>query len=158
MEAQNVPVDLMPETHWAEVDQGEFSAAWVTCRSVRHWPRRGGFWRCRSGANTAPYVVKPKTPSGSVEAAQRLFAAVQPIAGTLAETYLRSRGITRITGLDALRSHPRCYYRANGVTEIWPAMIAAVTDNDGKITGVQRTWLAGDGSGNPIHQMPGLNT
>ena len=31
-------------------------------------------------------------------------------------------------------------------TETWPAMIAAVTDLDGRITGAHRTWLATDGS------------
>jgi Toprim domain len=44
--------------------------------------------------------------------------------------------------------HPRCYYRpdADAPTETWPALIAAVTDLAGKITGVHRTWL--DPSGN----------
>ena len=32
-------------------------------------------------------------------------------------------------------------------TETWPAMIAAVTDLAGRITGAHRTWLAPDGSG-----------
>jgi hypothetical protein len=31
------------------------------------------------------------------------------------------------------------------MTQTWPAMIAAVTDLDGQITGVHRTWLAPDG-------------
>ena len=43
----------------------------------------------------------------------------------------------------ALRFHPRCYYRSDvdAPTEIWPALIAAVTDLAGNITGVLRTWL-----------------
>ena len=43
----------------------------------------------------------------------------------------------------SLRFHPRCYYRpdADAPTEIWPAMIAAVTDLQGHITGAHRTWL-----------------
>jgi hypothetical protein len=67
----------------------------------------------------------------------------QPIAGTVVETYLRGRGITNLDGIDSLRSHPRCYYRpdAGAPTEIWPAMIAAVTDLQGHITGAHRTWL-----------------
>jgi hypothetical protein len=46
-------------------------------------------------------------------------------------------------GNAALRFHPRCYYRsdADAPTETWPALIAAVTDLDGAITGVHRTWL-----------------
>ena len=44
---------------------------------------------------------------------------------------------------DSLRFHPRCYYRPDehAPTETWPAMIAAVTDLDGRITGAHRTWL-----------------
>ena len=82
-------------------------------------------------------------PVGSPEAARRLFAMSQPIARTLVETYLRSRGITALHGTGSLRFHPRCYYRPDGggPTETWPAMIAAVTDLDGRITGAHRTWL-----------------
>jgi hypothetical protein len=94
---------------------------------------------------------EPRAPvaAGSPDAARRLFHAGQPIKGTLAETYLRARGITYLDDLPALRFHPRCYYRAdeNAPVETWPAMLAAVTDLDGTITGVHRTWLARDGSG-----------
>jgi hypothetical protein len=67
----------------------------------------------------------------------------QPIAGTVAEAYLRNRGITDLPGTGCLRFHPRCYYRPDAwsPTETWPAMIAAVTDLDAKITGAHRTWL-----------------
>jgi hypothetical protein len=82
-------------------------------------------------------------PTGSPESARRLFAMSQPIVGTVVETYLRQRGITNLDGIDSLRSHPRCYYRpeADAPTEIWPAMIAAVSDLQGHITGAHRTWL-----------------
>jgi hypothetical protein len=95
--------------------------------------------------------LEPRVPvaAGSSDAARRLFQAGQPIKGTLAETYLRARGITYLDDLPALRFHPRCYYRAdeNAPVETWPAMLAAVTDLQGTITGVHRTWLARDGSG-----------
>jgi len=82
-------------------------------------------------------------PPGSPESARRLFGMSRPIAGTVVETYLRGRGITNLDGIDSLRSHPRCYYRpeADSPTETWPAMIAAVTDLQGHITGAHRTWL-----------------
>ena len=71
----------------------------------------------------------------------------RPLAGTVAETYLRRRGITLLHGTANLRFHPRCYYKPeDGPTETWPAMIAAVTDLTGRITGAHRTWLAPDGS------------
>jgi hypothetical protein len=73
----------------------------------------------------------------------------QKLRGTLAETYLRRRGITVFDGTAALRFHPRCYYRPGGdaPTEAWPALIAAVTDLSGTITGVHRTWLDPAGPG-----------
>jgi hypothetical protein len=92
---------------------------------------------------------RPPVPTGSPEAARRLFASAKPIPGTLAAIYLRSRGITDVHDLTALRFHPRCFYRAHegAPRETWPALLAAVTDLDGSITGVLRTWLARDGSG-----------
>jgi Toprim domain len=86
---------------------------------------------------------QPPAPTGSPESARRLFAMSQPIAGTIAETYLRQRGITALHDIRALRFHPRCYYRpdVDAPTEIWPALIAAVTDLAGTITGAHRTWL-----------------
>ncbi|MYZ47894.1 DUF7146 domain-containing protein [Propylenella binzhouense] len=82
-------------------------------------------------------------PQGSPEAARRLWAISQSIAGTLAETYLRSRGIMDLRNVGSLRFHPRCYYRADedSPTETWPALIASVRDLDGTLTGVHRTWL-----------------
>ena len=87
--------------------------------------------------------------TGSPEAARRLFAMARPIHGTLAETYLRRRAITYLSNLPALRFHPRCFYRGDDSTsrETWPALLAAITNPDGAITGVQRTWLARCGTG-----------
>lgn len=91
-------------------------------------------------------------PTGSPEAARRLSAMARPIAGTVAETYLRNRGLTDLRQCTALRFHPRCYYRGDEddprdrVRDAWPALIAAVTDLSGTQTGAHRTWL--DPSGN----------
>ena len=86
-------------------------------------------------------------PVGSPESARRLFAMSQTISGTVVEAYLRKRGITGLHGTGSLRFHPCCYYRPDrhSPTETWPAMIAAVTDLDGRITGAHRTWLDGSG-------------
>jgi len=82
-------------------------------------------------------------PTGSPKAARRLFAMSQPIAGTLAEAYLRNRGLAALSNTASLRFHPRCYYRPDrhSETESWPALIASVADLDGTITGAHRTWL-----------------
>lgn len=80
----------------------------------------------------------------TVEAARNLFATGEPIAGTQAEAYMRHRGID-VARFDCrwLRFHPRCYYRENDAAPLrfFPALLAAVTDNQGRITGVHRTWL-----------------
>ena len=94
-----------------------------------------------SNARQAP------APVGSPEAACRLFAMSKPIVRTLVETYLRNRGIPALHGTGNLRFHPGCYYRPDRdkPTQTWPAMIAAVTDLHGRITGAHRTWLDPDG-------------
>jgi len=88
-------------------------------------------------------------PQGSPESAQRLFAMSKPLHGSLGEAYLRGRAITHLIDLPALRFHPRCYYRldADADTQTLPALIAAVTDLRGAITGVHRTWLDPSGRG-----------
>jgi hypothetical protein len=93
--------------------------------------------------------ARPPVPGGSPEAARRLFASAKPIPGTLAAIYLRHRGIAVAGDLSALRFHPTCFYRAHegAPREIWPALLAAVNDAEGIVTGVLRTWLARDGSG-----------
>ena len=94
-----------------------------------------------------PRSGTPRAANGSPEAARRLFGMSQPVARTLVETYLRDRGIRPLHDDGALRFHPRCYYRPDeySPTETWPAMIAQVTDLDGRITGAHRTWLDPDG-------------
>tara|TARA_R110000868_G_scaffold293634_4_gene554132 strand:- start:54 stop:1118 length:1065 start_codon:yes stop_codon:yes gene_type:complete len=93
------------------------------------------------------YERKAPAPTGSPLAAKRLSSMAQPIAGTLVESYLRNRGITVLQGTDSLRFHPHCYYRPDehAPTETWPAMVASVTDHDGRLTGAHRTWLDPNG-------------
>ncbi len=100
---------------------------------------------------TRKHSFGPPARAGSPTAARRLFAASKPIIGTLAATYLQSRGITHLADLPALRFHPRCYYwpiddDAQGTPGAFPALIASVTDDDGTQTGTHRTWLGASGS------------
>jgi hypothetical protein len=90
-----------------------------------------------------PSAQPPPAPTNSPEAAPRLFRAGRPIPGTPAEAYLRARGITGRLDWPALRFHPSVYYREtqHAPLEAWPAFLAAVTDLDGHVTGIQRTWL-----------------
>ncbi len=110
-----------------------------------------------------PAPVRTPVPAGSPEAARRLIAMSQPIRRTLVETYLRTRGIKAVHDAGALRYQPRCCYRPDddSAAQRRPAMIAAVTDLGGKITGAHRTWLAPDGFGKapvdtPRRAMGGL--
>ena len=86
---------------------------------------------------------KPRLPVESPEAARRLFRLGRPVPGTHAEVYLRERGITVRLDWPSLRFHPALWYRADrdAARESWPGLLAAVTDVDGRITGVHRTWL-----------------
>lgn len=100
-------------------------------------------------ASAPPASDRDRDSSDASAAARRLFRMAQGLGGSVAETYLRTRGLTSLRQLPALRFHPRCYYRPEdgGLTEQWPALLAAVTDLKGRQTGTHRTWLAHDGSG-----------
>ena len=98
--------------------------------------------------SSGPTMRRSPKPTGSPDAARRLYAMSQPIGRTLAATYLSSRGIVALHGTESLRFHPRCYYRPDehAPSQNWPAMIGSVTDLAGMITGAHRTWLERDGS------------
>jgi hypothetical protein len=92
--------------------------------------------------NPAPRKSKPGTP----EAARRLWAATRSLPGTIARDYLIGRAITDLRDDASLRFHPHCFYRPSDeddplVRRAWPALIAAVTDDQGRVMGIHRTWL-----------------
>ncbi|POF61514.1 hypothetical protein KMAL_28800 [Novacetimonas maltaceti] len=103
--------------------------------------------RAEERLRTAP-LQRHETGGTSTDAARRLWDASRSLSG-IADAYLRSRDLANLSGLAALRFHPDCYYRADAdsPTETWPALIAAVTDLKGRVTGVHRTWLARGGKG-----------
>jgi len=87
--------------------------------------------------------------SDSMHAARRLFDLAKPIKSTLAEKYLLQRSLTNLLQTHSLRFLDRCYYtREDGKRFVLPALIAAITDGHGGITGVQKTWLSEDGHKN----------
>ena len=86
-----------------------------------------------------------KAAGGSPGSARRLVAASRPIGGSVVEEYLASRLLGGPFG-PPLGYHPRCFYRpseedADALPLAWPAMIAAVTDDEGTIHGAHRTWI-----------------
>lgn len=99
-------------------------------------------------------LPRPQTPltqsapakRGSAKAARRLWRMGQPVEGTLAERYLEKRGLVGMAPTHALRFHPSCFYWRKGHPPLeppatWPALLAKVTDLDGRLTGLHRTWL-----------------
>ena len=74
------------------------------------------------------------------EAARRLWRRCRAIGGSHAEAYLHARGLAHCS-FPALRFHPELFYRDGAGMRRLPALVAAITGNDGVLTGVQRTWL-----------------
>lgn len=96
-------------------------------------------------------VVKRPSESDAEQQRQRMIAwardlwrSCRPAAGTPAEAYLRSRGIT-LPVPPTLRFHPGLKHKGTGLT--FPAMVAAVQAGDGLVTGIHRTFLLPDGRG-----------
>lgn len=85
--------------------------------------------------------------------AKAIWRAAQPVTGTLAETYLRNRGLhlpipdsIRFTSLRYGKSGPE-----------HPVLVAAIASVDDKLVGIQRTYLAPDGKGKAAVPKPKLS-
>jgi hypothetical protein len=76
-------------------------------------------------------------------AAARLWQEAAPADGTVAERYLRTRGI-RDAIPETLRFHPNCPHPSRTTL---PALVAAVADVGMKFRGIHRIFLRGDGLG-----------
>ncbi len=91
--------------------------------------------------------------------AARLFASGRPLPGTMAEAYLRDRGLGLPTALPALRFHPHCYCRADdGSCRELPALLGAITNLDGCLVGVHRTFLNPGGFSEPLLGKADIDT
>ena len=93
------------------------------------------------------FLARPVAPAAgesdtydATEAARCLWRRCRAIDGTHAERYLRARGLARCR-FAALRFHPELRYREGPTVRRLPALVAAVTGDDGALLGVQRTWL-----------------
>jgi hypothetical protein len=134
--------------HWTDSATGEYGDLLDLIRRNRDLH---GFGETLAEARIFLALPHPAVKGGrmlpvrrnSPEAARRLFRAGRPVPGTLAEAYLRARGITGRIDWPALRFHPNVYYRPTDDAPLqkYPALLAAVTGIDGALTGVQRTWL-----------------
>jgi hypothetical protein len=79
-----------------------------------------------------------------IEYARRLWRQSRCAIGTVAEQYLRGRGIT-IPPPPPIRFLPRFKHREDGWA--FPVMIAGIQDPNGNFSGVSITWSSADGSG-----------
>lgn len=95
----------------------------------------------------------PSSKSDRQEEARSIWRAAEPIKGTVAETYLRHRGI-HIQLPETLRFARLRYGRSR---EQYPCLIAAVTIGDRRLIGIQRTFLAEDGNGKAPVPKPKLS-
>lgn len=101
-----------------------------------------------TGWRAAPPVRRESPPPPKEKDSTReiaiILARTVPIAGTLAETYLRSRGLV-VPSCENLRFHPDLVHWETRTGS--PAMVAVIRDAEGEATGLHRTWLALDGTG-----------
>ena len=130
--------------HWTDSAVGEHGDLLDLIALNRGLSFRAALTEARSFLALPQAFLPPvPAPAGSSEAARRLFRMGRSVPGTLAETYLRARGILGPLDWPCLRFHPAVWHRAHAAAprEAWPALLAAVTDGNGRITGLQRTWL-----------------
>ncbi len=161
-----------------ETSDGGFPGKWTDAQSGEHGDLLDILRAATAGGTVAEalreardFLNQPDPPpspgrarsrrrrSSPSVAARRLLDLSRPINGTLAQVYLRGRGIPTLPGLAALRFHPRCWYRPSAddqlnVPDAMPAMIAAVTDLNGRVTGAHRTWLTMDGQDKALVASP----
>jgi DNA primase len=117
--------------------------------------------RLRREAGASPVRPERKADGGEADRetarkqaeARAIWAAARPIAGTIAETYLRAARAISLAPPDCLRFHPALPLGPTSVGDM-PAMVAAVTDLSGAVVAVQRTFLLPDGSGKAAIERP----
>ena len=104
---------------------------------ARAFPRPAGCAGPRSGDCAGSRL---RRAYDATEAARRLWRRCRAVAGSHAERYLWARGLSRCR-FAALRFHPRASLSRGATVRRFPALVAAVTGDDGRVLGVQRTWL-----------------
>ena len=95
-------------------------------------------------ADAQPHAAESARREDSRRFARRIWKATRPLAGTVAEASLEARGVGNVAGAPALRFHPSLTHRT--APGRFPALVAGVQDVGGRFLGIQRTYLAVDGS------------
>jgi putative DNA primase/helicase len=112
-----------------------------TCQECGH-PKRGGYcYYCGTGKRPRKSAAQRAEDEAR---ALSIWREAVPITGTLAERYLRQhRKIEMLPPGDALRFHPRCPF---DYRQRVAAMVALLSDADGRPCGIHRTPLTPDGA------------
>ena len=108
-----------------------------------HSERRAVETSNRAGAMSC--AASPPRCEDFRRCARRIWKATRPLAGTVAERYLDARGVGHVAGAPALRFHPSLTHRNEPGR--FPCLVAGVQDATGAFMGIQRCYLAPDGSG-----------
>jgi putative DNA primase/helicase len=98
-----------------------------------------------------PRAVKSDDVAWKLEAARKIWAERQSIAGTIAEAYLMSRAVALMDDVlesDALGYHRDCPLRIDGARQRRPALVAKMVDvHSNAFRGIHRTFIKALGSG-----------
>ena len=135
--------------HTRKMDRRRDQRAWRSARSHPSAHRRSIAAARHGGGPRLPlHCRRPLPPMAAITPAAMtvrkrraaLWRRCRPIDGTHAEAYLHARAIG-LCRFPALRFHPDLIHRGDDGIHRLPALVAAVTGDDGAIEGVQRTWL-----------------
>lgn len=104
-------------------------------------------------ALTDPVLVAMRRAE-SIRRAREIWREATPIGWSLTETYLNNRGVGYAVPGSVRHSHVARWWDENGCEgPREPAMLAAMQDSEGRVCGMQRTFLDSDGRksgrGNP---------
>jgi phage/plasmid primase-like uncharacterized protein len=135
--------------HWTDAATGEYGdlldliAARENLASFRETLDEARRFLKQPRVETASRHGQRSSNRDTIAAARKIWAASRPVLGTPAEAYLRARKITADLDTAPLRYHPALFYREvpDAPCRTMPALVAAVTNLRGEITGVHRTWL-----------------
>jgi hypothetical protein len=142
---------ISDDDKWATCTRAEYSGSLLENSAGGYAHHMSG--NCHCGTNHGGYVSSipaPRYKSSSAgdnddngAYARKIWGQGIDIKGTLAETYLKGRGI-RDGASPSLRYYPRLYH--SPTEQELPAMLSAVKVGN-RITAIQRTYLKRDGSG-----------
>jgi hypothetical protein len=92
--------------------------------------------------------IDPRDVQKRIQRAERVWRGTIPLPGTPAAKYLEARGIEHLVDCADLGFHSSCPHPSGTLERPvrLPALVAAVRDVAGRLTGVHRTYVRSDGA------------